>query len=124
MPINRSRSLVVSPLAAATPGARVPVRATLKGRSARARLTYLLSADRRPSASDRQLGSVAAAALRGGKTRIVTRTLTIPARGRIGSWYLLACVGAGAHPRCSAVPLPVLAKPNPRTLTIRYATGQ
>ena len=34
----------VSPLAAAMPGAHVPVRATLRGRSAGTRLTYLLSA--------------------------------------------------------------------------------
>jgi hypothetical protein len=109
--------LNVSPLGAAMPGAHVPVRATLTGRSARTRLTYLLSADRRPSTSDRKLGSAAVPALRGGKTRIVTHTLTIPARGRIGSWYLLACVGAGAHLQCSAVPLPVLAKPSPRSVT-------
>jgi hypothetical protein len=85
----------VSPLATAMPGARVPVRATLKGRSARTRLAYLLSADRRPSASDRRLGTVTIAVLRAGKTRTVTRTVRIPARGRIGSWYLLACLGGG-----------------------------
>jgi hypothetical protein len=59
------------------------------------------------------------------------RAVKIPARGTTGSWYLLACVGAGAKRRCSAVPLPVLAKPNGRrgiarqsALTIRYATEQ
>ena len=57
---------------------------------------------------------------------IGTRVLSIRARGRIGSWYPLASMGAGAQPRRTAVPLPVLAKPGPgqRTLSIRYATGQ
>jgi hypothetical protein len=113
----------VSPLATAMPGARVPVRVTVKGRSARARLSFLLSADRRPGATDRKLGSAAVPALSGGKTRIVTRTLTIPARGRTGSWYLLACVGAGSKPQCSAVPLPVLAKPSPRSVTVVTDAG-
>jgi hypothetical protein len=108
----------VSPLATAMPGAHVPVSAATKGRSARTRLTYLLSADRRPSATDHRLGTVAVPALRAGATRTVRRTLTIPARGRIGSWYLLGCAGAGAHPRCTAVPLPVLAKPSPRSVSV------
>lgn len=38
--------------------------------------------------------------------------LTIGARGRIGSWYPLGCMGAGAHPQYTAVPLPVLATVN------------
>ncbi len=108
----------VAPLATAMPGARVPVRTTVKGRSARTRLNYLLSADRRPSSSDRRLGAVTLPALGAGHTRTVTQTLTIPARGRIGSWYLLACMGAGAHPQCTAVPLPVLAKPSPRSVSV------
>lgn len=61
----------------------------------------------------------------------IMRALKIPAQGTTGSWYLLACVGAGAKGRCPAVPLPVLAKPDGRrgiarqsALTIRYATEQ
>ena len=56
------------------------------------------------------------------KTHTVRRTLTIPARGRIGSRYLLAAVGAGAHTRRLAVPLPVLAQKS--TLVITDTTGQ
>lgn len=66
---------------------------------------------------NRSPGTVTVAALRAGKTLAVTRTLTIPARGRTGSWYLRACLGAGTRPRCTAVPLPVLATPS-------YAAGQ
>lgn len=55
------------------------------------------------------------------KTHTVRRTLTIPARGRIGSRYPLAAVGAGAYTRRLAVPLPVLAQ---STLVITDTTGQ
>ncbi len=66
---------------------------------------------------NRSLGTVTVAAPWAGKTLAVTRTLTIPARVRIGSGFLLACLGAGTRPRCAAVPLPVLATPT-------HATGQ
>jgi hypothetical protein len=108
----------VSPLATAMPGARVPVRTVAKGRSARARLSYLLSADRRPSKSDARIGATNLPALRPGTTATATTTVKIPARGKIGSWYLLACVGAGKTPQCSAVPLPVLSNPTPCTVWV------
>ncbi|MGZ4293907.1 MAG: hypothetical protein ACXVRM_06665 [Solirubrobacteraceae bacterium] len=113
----------VSPLATAMPGARVPVRAVLKGRSVRTRLSYLLSANRRLSTSDVLLGGTTVPAVKAGHTVTVTRTLKFPARGKTGSWYLLTCLGAGAKPQCSAVPLPVLAKPSPRSVTVATDAG-
>src|ERR1700729_945645 len=47
---------------------------------------------------------------RAGRTVTAGRPLTNRARGRTGSWYPLAPIGAGAQPRCTALPLPVLAK--------------
>jgi hypothetical protein len=112
----------VAPLADAWPGAHVPVAAVVRGggaRSGRTRIQYLLSRDGRLGRGDRALGRAhAIPALAPHRSRRSTSVITIPARTRLGRWYLLACVGSGARRRCVSVPLPILAKPSARGVTV------
>lgn len=112
----------VAPLAAAWPGEQLHVVAVLSGRvrrSSRTRLQYLLSRDRRPGGSDRALGKARAIpALAAHRTRRTTSVIAIPGRAKLGRWYLLACLGGASGRRCVSVPLPILAKPSARHVSV------
>ena len=101
---------------AVTAGDKVKVSgkaANRKGRKAgKATVTYSLRA-KKSAKSGKRLGKSKVKKTKGGKSRKFSKTLTVPAATKPGTYYVFACTGKGKKVACGRKQLKVNAKPGP-----------